>query len=433
MPYQPMTSAQEQLLVRAIDLMTTEIEGGLHPTDALVKASRAFDVAEGFIPVLGRAYNSARTIEQLRSEDQSNRAAACDLADSAAAVAQVYPRNVKSAREISLSETVSPEYQRTPSQVLGRGPLQKAAAAPTLRSSLPPADDITVAQRARWTHEYAKQAHFAAEMRLKRAWAELERVLKRTDKDRLRHVRKQAALAMDPAVVPMLDRLGVPSDSPTLRGAHPFHKQASPYRELAAVLDALVQIGELRQKQAYASDVAATANFVVQWPPPGRSVSDIVDGYGSVLDKVGSVVPALAGAAAGASSREMFGSLAEAFKGPDQEQQVASAIDKLSDPAHEHTLRDIQTRAVYADLLAHDPVISQHDPETVRTTFNELSQLAPRSVSQAAWLRGALRRALTQGSLDPYEVGDMTRTEAQFQRLEAPAQNINVSGGGQNG
>jgi len=142
-------------------------------------------------------------------------------------------------------------------------------------------------------------------------------------------------------------------------------------------------------------------------------------GEWSLLGKVDAVKQAsmLGGAIGGglfAGSKNM---LQDAAQGPDTEDLVSARIRDLEDPDHEAELRQIQTQAMLADLMANDEVIGGADPQQVADAYNEISALAPRASGQPMAVRALLRRHL-QGNIEPFEVADTAKLESSIMGTE---------------
>jgi len=69
------------------------------------------------------------------------------------------------------------------------------------------------------------------------------------------------------------------------------------------------------------------------------------------------------------------------------------------------------------DLLANDEVVSGYDPFEVTNAYNNLSQIAPRTAQHPLAVQAMLRKQLSQGSLDPFEVEQAIKMEGQLSKL----------------
>jgi hypothetical protein len=102
--------------------------------------------------------------------------------------------------------------------------------------------------------------------------------------------------------------------------------------------------------------------------------------------------------------------------------RTKSVTGKLEDPNHLDELRSIHSRAVLSDLMNNDDVISGHSPDAVSSAYNEIVQLSPSVSSQPAVLRSWLRKRLTAGALDPFEVQTLAGMENTLRRPETQPQ-----------
>jgi len=93
---------------------------------------------------------------------------------------------------------------------------------------------------------------------------------------------------------------------------------------------------------------------------------------------------------------------------------VGKAVDKLGDPEVRDERRAIAVKGLVEDLLDNDEVISKYPREEVINFYNDLSKLSPTTAEQPLLVRGLLRRALSQGYLDTFEVGQVAGTESQL-------------------
>lgn len=105
--------------------------------------------------------------------------------------------------------------------------------------------------------------------------------------------------------------------------------------------------------------------------------------------------------------------------------QRSSDVASVLDPAHETELASIEMRAALNDMLANDPIISQHDPASVRNAYNEIVKTTPRIGQQPGILRGVLARRLELGRLDPFESKNLIDTESAIKKLTTPT-NVTV-------
>lgn len=96
--------------------------------------------------------------------------------------------------------------------------------------------------------------------------------------------------------------------------------------------------------------------------------------------------------------------------------RAKNVTGKLEDPGHMEELRTIHSRAVLSDLMNNDSVISGHSPDAVSSAYNEIVQLSPSVASQPAALRSWLRKRLTAGTLEPFDVQSLAGMESTLQQ-----------------
>lgn len=104
-------------------------------------------------------------------------------------------------------------------------------------------------------------------------------------------------------------------------------------------------------------------------------------------------------------------------KTPDQRQ--SSAEKAFTDPYIDQELQAIRARAMLQDLLTNDDVIAGYEPEQVIEGYNELAAVSPQASTQIAMMRPMLRKWLTQGGMEPFEVQELTNVEKTLRQNQA--------------
>ena len=66
--------------------------------------------------------------------------------------------------------------------------------------------------------------------------------------------------------------------------------------------------------------------------------------------------------------------------------------------------RKIELQAALHDMLHNDPVLSEFDPDEVLKAYEELSAMAPKAASHPGVIRDFLRKRMTAGHLEPFDV-----------------------------
>ena len=110
---------------------------------------------------------------------------------------------------------------------------------------------------------------------------------------------------------------------------------------------------------------------------------------------------------------------------PSEERIKLDTLGEMFNPAHDQELARIKTQAMLTEFMADDPVISTYDPEEVSNAYNQVAQLAPRTSSQPAVMRGLLRKLLQQqDALETFDADQITQVEERLKRINEPPQRL---------
>jgi hypothetical protein len=101
------------------------------------------------------------------------------------------------------------------------------------------------------------------------------------------------------------------------------------------------------------------------------------------------------------------------IKAPDTGPAVNKNLGELTDPDHESELRKIRVQSMLQDMMLNDPVISGHDPDDASMAYNEIVEMAPHLADQKLAVQTLMRKRLTQGALDPFEVDQLMGMEGK--------------------
>lgn len=113
----------------------------------------------------------------------------------------------------------------------------------------------------------------------------------------------------------------------------------------------------------------------------------------SLFNKEALLGNVLGGAVGGTAATGTFGG--------DPKDLVDAGVNSLSDPKHDNALRAIRSRALLANLMTNDDVLSGYPSEDVIGAYNTLSQLSPRGAQQPAAVQAFLRNYMSQGGHVP--------------------------------
>lgn len=441
--------AAEDRLLGAIEKTAALVNSGVHPNDAIAKAAQEDGIPPGHLSLMVHAYNTGRTTRQ-RQEGGSplEKAAEFPLADLAVVLEQVYPSQVKTAAAIERDAAVSLEYALPPSGMLARRRQQEL---------LKQADAIDWRRWARGDAEVVVTTPPAyptePAVRMKRAYCEAERLTRDVEEarrreaaafDKLAHtfneiteyfrrpgatpipvVKEQAYLLHGGKASQLIDEIVWVTPGLAKMAQH---KQAQVSNYLPAVdgevygliSEFLDRVDDYRRiKQAHAALRQSNQERTEALLAP------FVDRPTSVLSEPGSSTEKQA-AGGGLASMLLGATAAQAMGlgGAAQPPGVGAprpggGYNKLTDPSHEARLRNIRAQAMLQDLVTNDPTISQHDPSETLQAYNDIVAMAPRTADQSMLMQPLLRKRLTQGSLDPFELDQLLGMEDKQRRINA--------------
>ena len=439
--------AAEDRLMGAIEKTAALVNAGEHPNTAIVKAAQEDGIPPGHLSLMVHAYNTGRTTRQ-RQEGGSplEKAAEFPLADLAVVLEQIYPSQVKTAAALERDAAVSLEYSLPPSGMLSRrrqSELLKQAASIDWRRWARGDQEVVVTTPPAYPSEPA--------VRMKKAYCEAERLARDVDEAR----RKEAAAfdKMAQTFQEITDYFRRPGATPipvVKEQAYLLHggKARQLIDEIVRVTPGLAKMaqhkvsrvsnylpaadGEVyglisefldhvddyrRVKQAHADLRAANQGRAEALLAPfvARPVSVLGDAPFSI-EKLANK-PNLMSLLLGATAAQAFGGQQAA--GNSGGGQSPPRHNQLLDPAHEARLRNIRAQSMLQDLIANDPTISQHDPNEALQAYNDIVAMAPRTADQGMVMQPLLRKRLTQGSLDPFELDQLLGMEDKQRKIRA--------------
>lgn len=426
---------QEALLLTALEKTAEHIAAGSTPNSALAKSASALDVPEGHLPLLVYAYNTARTQEQLQSSnDPLEKSADFQLANLDAIRSELYPDAMPTPAQIKKATDISVEYAFPPTWY------KAAAATPAIPHDLSVTDTVTpkpapvatapafadtpeeqakrrLQKRARDEQAVAeaRYAKMAAELAARQELAELDTYFHKIGSESFTRVRDNVDALYGPDMMALLNYLEAQSPEFAKQAMTPFKPVLSD-QEPYNLLETAVQRLKVAAERTHEFQ-EKTAAFAAAYPSVLNTVESRPSFFDGPAEKhAGSWGPMVGTALGVTATREAIQQMADSLKGPDPEAAVRKQMDRISAPDHELKLRNIQVRTTLQELMATDPVIKAHDPQTVVNVFNEVSQLAPRISSQPSILRSVLRKQLEQQHMEPFELGELAKIEQSLAR-----------------
>lgn len=423
----PMLSLEsEERIRKGLQQMTSEVEQGSSPTEALAKVAKELDLPRGHLPILARCFNIGSMEFHRKSHDSlQEKVAAIDLASYEDAEKILYPSEKKAA-----IQTISSDYRRpvkSPSQtyrtekvarlLLERSKITKEAKA-TEDQEDPPLAVLFDTRRS--LDETIKNAHSV----LRREWSKFsvasEQFMKSVKEANLCPIALQETVELangdlglgflehlinqDPDYKAIKEAstgkrgLSWPINDPRMSSfydAIKYLKQANDYAQMAQ---------ELEQKR---TQLQAEID---------RMIGDIEP---HPEEKVATFIAHALGTATGSAlGREIKSKLPGNKERQDLEDDV---YEELTDPEHLQELRSAEISAMLNEFLTDDEVISGYPQDDVLKHFNGIAQTAPRVSGQKEIVRGLLRKGLAQGALDPFESKMLLDIENGLKRREESA------------
>jgi hypothetical protein len=194
------------------------------------------------------------------------------------------------------------------------------------------------------------------------------------------------------------------------RLSNPVQKSQAPYSLVKAAID---------QLHAYACDLDAIeaartkiASEVAKFFPfegsEDRPSWILANPSSSSPKEAGLMSSMLNGVAGGATYAQAGKSIAP--KPP--EDAIGGMQDELSDPLHQAELKQMQAKAMLADMIHNDTVLSSYNPAEVTDAYNEIVQLSPHLATQSAVIRPLLRKRLTGGLIEPFDAEQLTKIDS---------------------
>ena len=438
----------EEALAGYLHEIVDHVDDGMAPTDAVYKVAAAKDLPSGHVRVLCQAYNTGRTLGQMKTAaSPEEKAAEFPLADPDAVLARLYPETIKSAGQVHRETAVSPDYAAQPGQWLqrkhqaelladyapGLAPREKQAEAP--RVPEPYTDNARwLAKRAALTRQYeeCRREVDMAGMHALEKLGELVTYFKRAGSLPYPAVRRNCEIVHGSSVSALFDEVAQRWPAVTKQAGESlgFHPEQQPYNLVAECLAAgqrYKQASDAFERAELPPPILRTPNradstICPEWkvadsPNPTQAEAKTASAYLN-LDEPEKQAGMGSGMALGMIGRDLMNQ-ASGKVFPDEDKLVASMKSQLESPEHEAELRGIQTQALLHDLVHQDPVLKSYDPQDLVESYNYLAQLAPRAAGSRPLMQSLLRRHMAQGQIEPHEISQLVDIDSQLHERDA--------------
>jgi len=418
-----LSDESERRLLGALDQIASLTDSGGEPNDAIAKVATSLKLPVGHVPLLVQAYNTGRTeIQRLSGKTAAERAAKFPLADHTEIVRRMFPAEPKTAEYCG---DVSADFQRPPAR-------QKTSAIRpvSLTYRMPPeppepkvlmAESYYKAAGLRRNLEETRREAAAAQDNLVGCMGRFAELYKRADPALRGAVFDNLPIMFGDPGRRLLEytaqrdgKLKVAAVGAT-RAAGPIYDAA------AACMAGAEALIAARRKLAEAT--RSTDQEVERLLRPFGRPPGVLDGLHRRKTADFGVGGYALGTGMGIGAYDMLGNLGGAIPAisDDTAKAVAERVLQLEDPGHQLELQRIRSEAMLNDLMANDDVIAGHDPADVVGAYNEFAQMFPRAANQGGLVRSVLRKWLTHGSMEPFELAELTNTEQRLRTLHEPS------------
>lgn len=421
-----LSEKSEQQIAAALEKVAEWVSAGMDPNDAIVKASTLQKLPVGHVKLAVYAYNTGRTLQQLKTgKTVLEKVAVFPLASLERILEQLYPVEPKTAAAHQRNTEVANDYTTAPIRLPAAPASMQKVAEVVIPSTLPASPNTQARkaykQMAKMAQEYEqlKMAAYAAANQLEAAMQKLAAYFRRSDSIHPQHVRDNAAALHGAAGAHVLDAITKRITVKRAAGPPPLITRwdQPPY---TFVNDVLALSGQLRKaaealrqaEQQKEAAAAAAANsrrpfFAAEaWLAPRSkeaTFSPVSYGVGALM---------------AAGSREAV----KSWEPKSKSDLVRSRLEDMQLTNLDARLEDIQTKTLLYDLMLNDPIISGYPSESVIAAYNTLSELVPRAAQRRSLMQYALRKYLAQGEvLDNFDMDQLLDAERKLKMTTAPS------------
>lgn len=388
-----MTPSEERRLTK-IAQEVIAASRSMAPTDALIKAAHSHDLLPEQVRRIAEAYNTSRTLYQLREKQSSVKLQEFPLADPDKALSVVFP---------------------TTYPTVGHAKAASQARQQCIRESLVKPENLIA--------KMAKQASLQID-NAPTPVAEPRRPDPMKELDRASYIAKQAKQRKGEAGVVLTDRMQKAAAAvrasfskmafATLEGALHMRYGTELGASLCDLLYTAANGAACKQARAEQIRPVAVNTFLEPFDSIDAFYQATTDFTAAAREYDEADKVAVEKRAAFDLTQKtvggLFGGLSSLNESPAYKKELAKAYQKVENPDHRDELNSIRVKALLSDLMGNDEVISTYDPEEVMDRYNELSKLSPQVAQQPMLVRPILRRALQHGTVDPFEVNQYVST-----------------------
>lgn len=456
-----LTEEAEQRICDGLTRAVSMVAAGLSPNDAILKVAEEEKFPPGHVRLMCFAHNIGRANQQRTAASSLfDKVAKFELADPAAVVGKMYPREIKSAADQSREAGVSTSYASPPDWLKTKLAADRARLSTSLTASpqeplapLPARDPALFFRRVDGAaQKVARQREaYASELSNRRdqvadAIDAMGCELRKAGATSFDDFRDNAAMLYGAKAAVLLDKVakdcGMPG--PTVRDqrkmkvktpyrmnrklAEAVDRTRPPYSTVERILAAASQYAEVFAKAAAFEKEAVDrelrlARLASSQPaeslPADPSLPFVrrLKGEKLAYETIKRAFnPLVAGIELGVGA-ETGKSIMSKLAPKSDEKLKEESLDDVFDPSHEAKLRAIRSQAALHGIL-NGPYFEGEDPVKVTELFNSINRMSPRMADQPVALEAAMRRLAAQGSADPHDLDQILGIETKLKKRD---------------
>ena len=401
----------ERVVSDALSKMLSLVEEGMSPQAAIKEAASHADLTDHQIRMLARAYNTGVVLHQINSGKT--------LFEKAAAPTLVNPEQViRELRHYKKAESnqikYANDYDMPPDIVIDgayKGDWSFEVRFATTDYKTKRSGMLKAAELCKSAQQEASRVRYAADYKASRAIENLRQYFCMRGAIAPDEVSENCRARFGTRAVPIIKLASANAGHTDFRRNVPVDWNAAPYKYVADAIDGIVKEATARQIAARIPNADVIEHRIKRRVEMTRPV------YGSVIDELSrrsclyddvvksaqfpSILPAV------------HARLTEAVTGG-MVQPDSATTELLLDPGIRAHVAQAKVKAVLAELSNNDPIISEYSTDDIASAYNRLSDMAPRAMQNPSTIRVFLRKYLTTGTLDPFDLEQLTRIEKQI-------------------
>lgn len=413
----------EQKLLSAISDVCDYVNDGETPTDAVIKVAKERDFNRNFVKLAIAGYNTgATTYQRENGKGVLEKLAAFPIAREEEVMEALFPSSILAPVAEKNASAISQAYSQAPKRTSKAASLLEKSASvkleyPEAKPETLPGDPKIAMQKAYGQSEkqqqelgIARTKYAAAQERFISLLGQFADYFKQSSYDRDWEFADVDAIATQcygttgSHIMDYVAKRNRVKEARTklVKSAQAVDWSAKPFNWLVDCVSAAQDVVTLRTAfNAKQAETEARTNEILHPFCPTQPQSS-KSGKMTTETKEASLW--------GGFTYNLTRPLAETLiKSPEQRQ--SSAEKAFSDPYIDQEMQAIRARAMLQDLLTNDDVIAGYEPEQVIEGYNELAAVSPNASTQIAMMRPMLRKWLTQGGMEPFEVQELTNVE----------------------